>query len=145
MVRWLYLLAIPIAFLITGNLVYLILFPLIRLSEWLAFALKIAIYRHQEFKRSKPFINFNGDTKPSSIKWVKIVSPVCQIKDYTRSAYDCQYEEKIKQSLPSWMKVLTWLLFRIKITHVTKSSIGKRMNQPKQNLTMNQATFHLFM
>jgi hypothetical protein len=94
--EWIYLsVIIIVAFVIAGNLVYFLIFPLIRISEWLLFAFRITNYCHQEFKGRKPFINLKDNSEPCPIEGVNRISYISQIKHYTRSTYDCEYEKRL--------------------------------------------------
>jgi hypothetical protein len=110
---WVYLILIFIlAFVVVGNVLYLLFFPLIEALEWLRFALKITYDSYQQIKGRKYFVNLKDDTKQSLVERVKIVGYISQIKGYTRKTYYRQYAEDTKEEVPRLFKMLDWIIHR---------------------------------
>jgi hypothetical protein len=115
MLMWWLLLIIKyiLALILVGNILYVVLFQLIRFLEWLLFAFKITYNNHNQFKWRKHSINIKDYFKPSIIGRVNKTGWVFEIKNYIRSPYDSQYEERIKQPIPRLFKIIDRIITAI--------------------------------
>ncbi len=126
-----YVLYFTLTIILVANILFVVFFKLVRLIEWLSFALKVTNDSHYQLKRRKQSIDVKDNSQPCTIEGVENI--ITKIKCYSRKPYDHQYEEYCKQRFPRLFHILEWVSSAIHRRIVAKVKSRKQPNANNTN------------